>query len=426
MPLTDATVRATKPTSQRQEIADGKGLFLVVGTSGSKSWVLRYKDRTGKTGRKTLGNYPDLRLSDARTESVIFKKSVKMGEQSVATRGAQRVSLVVSRDAMTVSQAYAHYMTQRGKGLAKGYERENNFKRDVAPAIGERPLLEVTRDELADLFQAKFEGLVEAGHSGRGVANLHAELSAFFGWCTREGYGLTRLATNPMASVPKPAKIIARDRWLSEQELKWFFEALPKAGAFAAPIELLLRSCARRSEIMKLKRENVALIGPLGPHLIWGTTKNGKPQLLPLTPQMAALIPDLTDVKHGEGIWRSPRSKGSEEGSEATESDVVAILSPEALSKPKGRVEAKMEELAAKAGANRVEPWVLHDLRRTGATMMSGMVDEDFMPRIQPHIVERVLNHVQGGVAGIYNRHAYYAEKRAALTLWNDYLDTLR
>ena len=44
---------------------------------------------------------------------------------------------------------------------------------------------------------------------------------------------------------------------------------------------------------------------------------------------------------------------------------------------------------------------------------------------IQPHVIEAILNHVSGfraGVAGIYNRNPYDAEKRTALALWADHL----
>ena len=48
---------------------------------------------------------------------------------------------------------------------------------------------------------------------------------------------------------------------------------------------------------------------------------------------------------------------------------------------------------------------------------------------IQPHVVEAVLNHISGqtkaGVAGVYNRAVYAAEKRAALQVWADHLDRL-
>ena len=65
-----------------------------------------------------------------------------------------------------------------------------------------------------------------------------------------------------------------------------------------------------------------------------------------------------------------------------------------------------------------VQDWVIHDLRCTVATRMADI-------GIQPHIIEAVLNHVSGhkaGVAGIYNRSTYAAEKRAALDAWANHL----
>ena len=47
---------------------------------------------------------------------------------------------------------------------------------------------------------------------------------------------------------------------------------------------------------------------------------------------------------------------------------------------------------------------------------------------IHPHIVEAVLNHVSGhkrGVAGIYNKALYFAEKRQALDLWAEFVLSL-
>jgi integrase len=62
--------------------------------------------------------------------------------------------------------------------------------------------------------------------------------------------------------------------------------------------------------------------------------------------------------------------------------------------------------------------WGIHDLRRTAAT---GMADIG----IQPHVVEAVLNHVSGskrGVAGVYNRSTYSAERKIALKKWADHV----
>ena len=65
-----------------------------------------------------------------------------------------------------------------------------------------------------------------------------------------------------------------------------------------------------------------------------------------------------------------------------------------------------------------VKDWTIHDLRRSAAT---GMADIG----VQPHVIEAVLNHVSGhkaGVAGIYNRSTYAAEKRDALDRWASHL----
>jgi hypothetical protein len=67
------------------------------------------------------------------------------------------------------------------------------------------------------------------------------------------------------------------------------------------------------------------------------------------------------------------------------------------------------------------DPWILHDLRRTAATGMARM-------NTQPHVVDKILNHVAGGVRGvarIYNRHAYFDERRSALDAWANRIDAL-
>jgi hypothetical protein len=68
-----------------------------------------------------------------------------------------------------------------------------------------------------------------------------------------------------------------------------------------------------------------------------------------------------------------------------------------------------------------VTDWTLHDLRRTGATRMADL-------GVHPHVIGAVLNHISGhkaGVAGIYNRSTYAAEKRAALDMWGSHVMTL-
>jgi integrase len=63
-------------------------------------------------------------------------------------------------------------------------------------------------------------------------------------------------------------------------------------------------------------------------------------------------------------------------------------------------------------------PWTIHDIRRTVVTTMAEI-------GIQPHVIEAAVNHIsghKGGVAGVYNRATYAAEKRTALERWAEWL----
>ena len=68
-----------------------------------------------------------------------------------------------------------------------------------------------------------------------------------------------------------------------------------------------------------------------------------------------------------------------------------------------------------------LEPWVIHDLRRTCASGLGRL-------KVPPHVIEAALNHAGGvlsGVAGTYNRFDYADEKRAALAAWADSVLTI-
>jgi integrase len=65
-----------------------------------------------------------------------------------------------------------------------------------------------------------------------------------------------------------------------------------------------------------------------------------------------------------------------------------------------------------------VEPYTLHDLRRTFSSTMAKL-------GTPIHVTERILNHVSGtisGVAAVYNRYAYIDEMREAFAAYEDYL----
>ena len=401
MSLTDAQIRSFKPNGQKQEHATGtKGLYLVVGTTGTKSFVLRYK-RGGKSARYTLGTYPDLKLGDASNEAGAIKKNIKGGIYPEPKRGKVPLAQPAPTNAMTVKRAFARYMERhwgsddpetagkRNRGRWSMFE--NNFEEP----LGDKMLASLTKAEIKKVLRDKHEAMLEEGYSGRGIGNIHGMFSAFLSWCAKHD-DLTGLDSNPMANMPKIDNGGERDRWFDRDECRWFLKALAAvANGFGKPLELLLRSGTRKSDIFDLTRSMVVLDNDdLGPHLLIPRTKNEEPHVVPLVPSMLKLLPDLKGMAPDQTIW---------------------LCSGESTSNVKERIEKEMERLAKRA----LKDWRFHDLRTTVGTHLDSFGVDD-------RVIEKILCHKEPNRAKrTYRRYAFYNEKKAALQQWNDLLDTL-
>jgi len=64
-----------------------------------------------------------------------------------------------------------------------------------------------------------------------------------------------------------------------------------------------------------------------------------------------------------------------------------------------------------KAAGHQIEPWRLHDLRRSMRTGLGAI-------GIAPHIAELAINHARKGIEATYDKYRYESEIRTALTLW--------
>jgi integrase len=68
-----------------------------------------------------------------------------------------------------------------------------------------------------------------------------------------------------------------------------------------------------------------------------------------------------------------------------------------------------------------VRGWRLHDLRRTCVSGMAAL-------GVPPHVADKILNHSSGtisGVAAVYQRHEFLAERKEALDRWGTHISDL-
>ena len=133
-------------------------------------------------------------------------------------------------------------------------------------------------------------------------------------------------------------------------------------------------------------------------------TKNGKEHEVPLSPlalEIIRSVPQMDDYLFVSGKSRSGKPISG-------------------YSKAKARLDGLVTEALKKQGADReeLEHWTFHDLRRTVRTHLSAL-------GISREVAERVLNHTDGTINAVYDRHAYTPEKRRALEAWGETLVTL-
>lgn len=88
----------------------------------------------------------------------------------------------------------------------------------------------------------------------------------------------------------------------------------------------------------------------------------------------------------------------------------------------KAITEVAREEAEKRGGGSlAVEPWRIHDLRRT---MASGTTKLG----VSVAVIEKVLNHISGtfgGIVGVYQHHDFLPERRHALNLWATHVEGL-
>ena len=274
------------------------------------------------------------------------------------------------------------------------YERIVNSR--LIPQWRGRIIHSITRDEIADFAAGIAETLPVAAN--RALATL----SALMGWYqTQRGSAFTSPVVRGMA----PSEETARDRILSDEELRIVWQVARRSGTFGDIVQTLLLTGARKSEIAAMRHSQVGKDG------IWSLpgefTKNHEPLHLPLSEAALSIV------------GRQPRVILR------TDPEVVSdiVFSLDGVHEFQGWAKAKaafdlrcMRRLRAAArlagenpdDAKPMPNWRLHDLRRTARSLMS-------RARVRPDHAERVLNHKIGGVEGTYDRHSYEEEKRQAL-----------
>jgi integrase len=383
-------VRFTRQSVAELKIPAGKPYVIVWDESlpgfgvrvnpTNKQWVVQYR-AGGKSRRETIGRVDRISLDDARKRARASLAKASLGADPQAEKAQERAKASITLGA--VAERYLKSAKQRQRATTFD-DTERYLTRHWAP-LRPMPLHKITRANVAVRL-----GEIVDEHGPFSANRARATLSTMFGWAMGEGL----VDANPVLGTNKPAEDVSRDHVLLDAELVAIWRAC-RDDDYGRIVRLLILTGQRREEVGAIGRHEVDFDGALW-LLPKERSKNRREHEIPLSPQAVEILRSIP-AREGRALLFG-MGKGGYSG---------WTLAKEAL-----------ERRIAEAGAQ-VRPWRLHDLRRTVATGMAERLG------VLPHVVEAVLNHVSGhksGVAGIYNRATYRAEKRQALDAWAEHV----
>jgi integrase len=354
------------------------GFGVKVTPKGRKVFIVLY--RTGGAGSRlrkyTIGPYGRVTLHQARTAALKIFAARTEGRDPAAEKQQARRRLVADR----VEDLVELFISEHVAKTRSAREISRLLRREIIPAWGKRSVHELGKREVVDLVTE-----VAARGTPSAANKLLKVVKTFFAWCVSRAI----LDLSPATGVAAPARERARDRLLDDKELAWILRAARQIGGpYGGIVELLALTGQRREEVGQLTWDEVDLAGrtwTLPP----SRTKNGKSHIVHLSHQAAGLLTKMP--KLGQFVFSLTGNK------------------------PFQSFSAAKRDLDKLSG---VSDWRLHDLRRTCVSGMARL-------GVPPHVADKVLNHQSGtisGVAAVYQRHEFLAERKDALERWGAHI----
>lgn len=418
-------------TSDRvgEKIREDGGLIGVVRTRGDGvsikfDWRYRF---AGKVKATTCGTWPKDSMPEIRGERNRLRRLLEEGKdpagekltarlkaqadqaEAVATQQARIAELAALESRITVRDLFERWAAvDLIRRKDSGTEVRRMFEKDVLPTLGHLAVEDVRKSHVTVVTDALL---------ARGVTRMAKQIFSLVRQMFRFAVDRDIIDADPTASIRKVkigGKDVERDRVLSDEEIRALYRQIPAAGMLVtseAAIWLCLATCCRIGELLKARWEHIDL-----EQATWRipeeNSKNGKAHTIFLS---AFAVENFRRVRgiNGANPWCYPDRSGERAVSDKT---ITKQLGDRQRS-PDQRMSGRSKSTTSLTLPN--GKWTPHDLRRTGATLMTKL-------GVLPEVAERCLNHIEENrVKRIYQRHSYEGEMREAWCLLGERLELL-
>jgi integrase len=364
--FTDKMLKGLKAPTKGQvdhwdELLPGFGVRI--GTTGRKSFFVGIRIN-GRYRRITIKPpyYEDGDLARARSQAKAIMADAHAGIGPELRKKREEKGTFGAVAAAFVQDHAAHLRTRREtQRIINVYLTEWR----------DRQISEITRADIKELVREK-------ARTAPTMANrLAAQISTIFAWALKEEL----IESSPAVRIDRPGQEVERERSLTADEIKTAWAAFDELGYPHGPLfKLLLVTGQRRGEVTGMRWSEVT---PEGWKLPGERAKRGRGHLVPLSSLAREILGEVPELS--EFVFRGRK---------------------DAPTQSWGKADNRLRKLCGP-----MEPWRVHDLRRTFATHLRSI-------GIDRLVVSKLLNHAEGGITRIYDRYTADPEKAAAMERW--------
>ena len=391
--LTDAALRALKPKEKDYKVADRDGMYVHVTTKGVLSFRMDYR-LNGRRETLYLGKYaPDgLSLARAREKCIDARRAVAQGISPAIEKQREKRRL---KEAKSFGELGEKWLQAGPMADSTRAMRRSIFERELLPAWRNRLLPEISPGDL----RAHCVGIVDRGAPATAI-HVRDIVKQIYGFAILHG----EKVANPADEVG-PASIatfVPKDRSLSPSEIRVLFrelEKVPTLPTIRLGMRFFLLSMVRKSELQDAVWDEVDF-----ENAVWTIPKErmkrSKAHNVYLSQQMQDILIALKTCA-GNSRYLLP-----------SRYDADAPMSRATFN----RVTYSVVDQAKKDGLP-LEPFTVHDLRRTGSTLLNELgFNSDW--------IEKCLAHEDGRSSrGVYNKAEYEVQRRHMTQEWSNIVD---
>ncbi|WP_428685866.1 tyrosine-type recombinase/integrase [Sphingopyxis sp.] len=382
-----------KPKAKPYKVSDRDGIYVLVSPGGTISFRVDYRLH-GRRETVTLGKYSpsDLSLARAREKCIDAKRLIAEGQSPAIAKQREKRRIKEARSFGEFGEKWLKVAAMADSTRAM---RRSIFERELLPYWKNRLLPEITPGDLRDHCLK----IVDRGAPATAI-HVRDILKQIYAFAILHG----EKVANPADEVG-PASIATftpKDRSLSPSEIRVLFKVIEKVATLPTirlGMKFFLLSMVRKSELQDAVWEEVDF-----ENAVWSIPKErmkrSRPHNVYLSTQMLDILIALKTCA-GSSRYLLP-----------SRYDADAPMSRATFN----RVTYSVVDQAKKDGLP-LEPFTVHDLRRTGSTLLDEMgFNSDW--------IEKCLAHEDGRSSrGVYNKAEYEQQRRHMMQQWSNAVD---